>query len=91
MSKLPGENKTKISFLVIALCKFGHRKLDISKLLQLGASNLVSLKRIMSKLLCKNKKKNHYIFFESLPFANVYIESLISQKPLQLGAPKLDS
>ena len=34
MSRLPGENKKKniLFFLVIALCKFGHRKLDISKI-----------------------------------------------------------
>ena len=34
MSRLPGENlkKKNIFFLVIALCKFGHRKLDISKI-----------------------------------------------------------
>ena len=32
MSRLPGENlKQNQFFLVIALCKFGHRKLDISK------------------------------------------------------------
>ena len=45
MSRLPGENKKKIIlfFLVIALCKFGHRKLDILKTLQLEALKLVSL------------------------------------------------
>ena len=44
LSRLSGENLKKIIlfFLVIALCKFGHRKLDFSKPLQLGASNLVS-------------------------------------------------
>ena len=34
MSRLPGENLKKklfYFFQVIALCKFGHRKLDISK------------------------------------------------------------
>ena len=39
----------------------------------------------MSRLLGENLKK------KSLPFANFDIENLISQKPLQLGAPKLDS
>ena len=60
------------------------------KPLQLGASNLISLRRIMSRLLAENLKKNHFIF-ELLPFANFDIDILISQKPLQLGAPKLDS
>ena len=34
MSRLSGENKKKniLFFLVFALCKFGHRKLDISKI-----------------------------------------------------------
>ena len=38
-SRLLGENLKKIFyfFLVIPLSKFGHRKLDISKTLQLGA------------------------------------------------------
>ena len=31
MRRLPGENEKNKHFLVIALCKFGHRKLDISK------------------------------------------------------------
>ena len=32
MSRLPGENlKKNLFFLVIALCQFGHRKLDIAK------------------------------------------------------------
>ena len=45
MSKLPGKKlkKNRFFFLVIAFCKFRHRKLDSQKLLQLGASNFVSL------------------------------------------------
>ena len=41
--------------------------------------------------LVKILKKNHFIFFEVLPFANLTIENLISQKPLQLGASNLVS
>ena len=36
-------------------------------------------------------KKTSYIFFQLLPFANLDIENLISQKLLQLGASNLDS
>ena len=36
-------------------------------------------------------KKNHFIFFELLPFANLDIGNLIYQKPLQLGASNLVS
>ena len=38
----------------------------------------------MSKLSGENLKKI-ILFFELLPFANLDIENLISQKPLQLG------
>ena len=40
--------------------------------------------------MVKIEKKSFY-FFELLPIANFDIENLIFQKPLQLGAPKLDS
>ena len=59
------------------------------KALQLGASNLVGFKRIISRLLGEVKKI--ILFFQLLPFANFDIENLISQKTLQLGAPKMDS
>ena len=58
------------------------------KLEQLGASNLLSLKLMMSRLPGENKIKTFY-FFELLPIANLDIENLISQKPLQLGASNL--
>ena len=44
ISRLPGENLKKLLYFyeLFALCKFGHRELDIpKKLLQLEASNLV--------------------------------------------------
>ena len=44
----------------------------------------------MSKLPGENLKKS-FDFFELLPFANLEIENLISQKPLQLGASNLVS
>ena len=37
------------------------------------------------------KIKKSYFFVELLPFENLDIESLISQKVLQLGASNLDS
>ena len=43
---------------------------------------------IMSRLPDEIKKIN---IFELLPFANLDIEDLISQKSLQLGASNLDS
>ena len=36
------EKKVIVFFRVIALCKFGHGKLDSQKLLTLGASNVDS-------------------------------------------------
>ena len=36
--------------------------------------------RIIIRLLGENGKKNHFIFFELLPFANFDIENLISKK-----------
>ena len=41
--------------------------------------------------MVKIKNKVDYIFFELLPFAIFLTENLISQKPLQLRAPRLDS
>ena len=43
----------------------------------------------MSKLPGEIFLKNHFIVFELLPFGNLDIENLISQKPLQLGASNL--
>ena len=43
MSRLPGEKNLKIIFLVIALCKFGHRKLDISKMITARSFKLAQL------------------------------------------------
>ena len=45
----------------------------------------------MSKLPVENLKKNFFYFFELLPFANLDIENLISQKSLQLGASNMVS
>ena len=46
----------------------------------------------MSRLPGENlKKKSYSIFIELLPFENLDIESLISQKVLQIGASNLDS
>ena len=65
MSRLPGDFFfTKIFFfsyrlcifLVNALCKFGHQKLPIKisrKLLQLVASDLISLRRMVKRLPCE--------------------------------------
>ena len=41
MSRLPGENlkKNHFFFKITALCKFGHRKLDISKTVTVTARN----------------------------------------------------
>ena len=44
----------------------------------------------MSRLPGENLKKK-FFFYELLPFENLGIESLISQKLLQLGASNLDS
>ena len=40
----------------------------------------------MSELPGENLRKSLYVSFELLPFANLDIENLISQKSLQLGA-----
>ena len=45
----------------------------------------------MSRIPGENFKINYFIFFELLPFANLDIENLISQKLLQLGASNLNS
>ena len=45
----------------------------------------------MSRIPGENIKKNHNIFFELLPFANLDLKNLISQKALQLGASNLVS
>ena len=39
----------------------------------------------MSRLPGENLKKNHFIFLELLPFANLNIENLISQTPAQMN------
>ena len=155
MSRLPGDNFRK-SFYFFELLPFAN--LDIGNLisqkpLQLGASNLVSLQRIRSRLPGENEKKdrfshqkitdpyflrpglslfvefcpflmvvmkscnhgisktilarsfklaqlidylvkmktNHFLIFELLPFANLDIDNLISQEPLQLGGSNLVS
>ena len=46
MSRLPGENLKQNHFIffgVSALCKFGHRKLDISKTVTAGSFDLLSV------------------------------------------------
>ena len=46
---------------------------------------------IMSRIPGENEKKKQQHFFELLPFVNLDIENLISQKALQLGASNLVS
>ena len=50
MSRLPGE-KSLYFFLVIALCKFGHRKLDISKTVTARSFKLGIIKSIKASSL----------------------------------------
>ena len=63
---------------------------DISKSMTARSFKLCQQieENIMSRLLGENLK---LFFFELLPFENMDIESLISQKLLQLGASNLDS
>ena len=55
------------------------------KLYQLGASNFVSLYRIISRLPGEKIKKN-----DLLPYAYLDIENLISQKSFKARSFKLD-
>ena len=62
----------KKSFYFFELLPFANldkENLISQKPLQLGASNLVSFYRILSRLLGENKKKI-ILFFQLLPFAN---------------------
>ena len=70
MSRLPGENKNIFFFELLPFANFEIENLMCQKLLQLGASNLVSLWRIMRRLHGEHFKKNHFFFFASLPIAN---------------------
>ena len=61
MSRLPGEN-LKNHFLVIALCKFGSRKLDILKTVTARSFKLSQFIED-SRLLGENSKTKIFLFF----------------------------
>ena len=68
MSKLPGENlKNHFIFLVIALCKFGHRKHDISKTITARSFKLAQLIEDKRRLPGENLKKKSFYFLSYRP------------------------
>ena len=67
--------------VVMKLCNHG-----ISKTISARSFKLAKLIDYLVKM-----KTHHFVIFELLPFANLDIDNLISQKPLQLGASNLIS
>ena len=67
--------------VVMKFCNHG-----ISKTISAKSFKLAQLIDYLVKM-----KTNHFIIFELLPFANLDIDNLISQKPLQLGGSNLVS
>ena len=74
----------------MALCKFGHKKLDISKIILARNFKLDQFIEDNEQTTCwKFKKKSFFLSY--CPLQIFDIETLIYQKPLQLGALNLDS
>ena len=64
---------------------------DISKTITARSFKLGQLIEDNEKITGLKFLKKLFFFFSYCPLQIFYIENLISQKPLQLGAPNLDS